>query len=148
MNRSLTSGVAARLGATISAPVNSEVSPKHVVAPSGSSLSMRFPTVGQEASPEVVSLSPHLVETKSSLMEQDSRCFSEAHCTNSCAFREAAAMVLISPWPSIAKPTTGLPVLAIPSTTRPVQLGSMPITTQAATFGLLPVPIHVRKWRL
>ena len=45
----------------------------------GSSLSMRLPTVGQEASPEVVSLSPHLVETKSSGMAHSSRCFSEAH---------------------------------------------------------------------
>src|ERR1700676_2806234 len=141
MNRSLTSRVAARLAHTISAPVNSEVSPKQVVAPSGSSLSTRLATVGQEASPDSVSLSPHFVETKRSLMEQDSRCFSEAHCTNSCALREAAAMVLISPWPSIEKPTTGLPVLAIPSTTRPVQLGSMPITTQAATFRVLAVAL-------
>src|SRR6202035_37382 len=141
MKCSFTSGVAARLAHTISAPVNSEVSPKHVVAPRGSSLSIRLPTVGHEARPEVVSLSPHLVETNSSLMEQDSRCFSEAHCANSCALREAAAMVLISPWPSVAKPTTGSGFLAIPATTRPVQLGSMPITTQAATLGLLPVPI-------
>src|ERR1700693_4903226 len=117
MKRSFTSGVAARLGHTISAPVYLEVSPKQVVAPSGSSLSIRLPTVGQEASPEVVSLSPHLVETKSSLMEQDSRCFSEAHCTNSCALRETAAMVLMSPWPSIEKPTTGLPALVISLTT-------------------------------
>src|ERR1700693_1813444 len=117
MNRSFTSGVAARLADIISAPVNSEVSPKQVGAPSGARFAIRFPTVGQEASPEVVSLSPHLVDTKSSLMEQDSRCFSEAHCTNSCALREAAAMVLISPWPSIAKPTTGLPALVISLTT-------------------------------
>ena len=33
------------------------------------------------------------------------------------------------------KPTTGLPVLAMPSTTRLVQPSSMPITTTAATFG-------------
>ena len=38
-------------------------------------------------------------------------------------------------------PTTGLPVFAMPSTTRPVQLGSMPITTAAATLGFAPVPI-------
>src|SRR5271156_422895 len=145
MNRCFTSGVAARLPHTTSAPVNSEVSPKHVVAPSGSSLSIRFPTVGHDAKPEVVSLSPHLVEIKSSSIEQSSRCFSDAHCTNSCAFRDAVAIVLISPLPSIANPATGLPVAAIPSTTRPVQLGSIPITTHAATFGLQPVPMSVLK---
>src|SRR6478609_7956357 len=45
------------------------------------------------------------------------------------------------------KPITGLPDFAMPSTTRLVQPSSMPITTTAATFGLLPVPISVRKWR-
>ena len=39
----------------------------------------------------------------------------------------------------------GLPVVAIPSTIRPVQPGSMPITTQAATFGFEPMPMSVRK---
>src|SRR5450759_1746915 len=43
------------------------------------------------------------------------------------------------------KPVTGFPVFAMPSTTRPVQLGSIPITMTAATFGLEPVPISVRK---
>ncbi len=56
-------------------------------------------------------------------------------------------MVAMSPCPSIPKPTTGLPVLAMPSTTRLVQLSSMPITTTAATLGLEPVPISVRKNR-
>ena len=56
-------------------------------------------------------------------------------------------MVAMSPWPSMPKPTTGLPVLAMPSTTRPVQPSSMPMTTTAATFGLEPVPISVRKCR-
>src|SRR5579859_7723480 len=112
MNLSATCLVEARLAQTTSAPVSSEVSPKHVVAPSGSSLSIRLPTVGQEAKPEVVSLSPHFVETKSSCNVHSSRCFSEAHCTNSCAFRDAAAMVPMSPVPSIEKPATGFPVLA------------------------------------
>src|SRR3546814_7405286 len=68
-----TSGVAARVAQTCSAPVSSDVSPKQVVAPSSSNLSMKLPTVGLEARPEVVSDSPHLVETHSSLMEQGSR---------------------------------------------------------------------------
>ena len=57
-------------------------------------------------------------------------------------------MVVMSPFPSIANPATGLPVFAMPSTTRPVQPGSMPMTTHAATFGLAPVPIRVRKKQL
>ncbi len=55
-------------------------------------------------------------------------------------------MMAMSPWPSMPKPTTGLPVLAMPSTTRLVQPSSMPMTTTAATFGFEPVPISVRKW--
>src|SRR5258708_10054951 len=107
--------------------------------PLGISLSYMLPTVGQEASPVVVSDSPHLVETHSSPMG-NSACFSSvAHCTYSFALREAAAMVLMSPFCSMAKPVTGLPVLAIPSTTRPVHEGSMPMTTTAATLGLAPV---------
>ena len=47
--------------------------------------------------------------------------------------------------PIFVDPTTGLPVLAMPSTTFLVQLSSMPMTTTAATFGLQPVPISVRK---
>ena len=57
-------------------------------------------------------------------------------------------MVAMSPWPSMPKPMTGLPVLAMPSTTRLVQPSSMPITTTAATFGLEPVPISVRKMQV
>ena len=40
---------------------------------------------------------------------------------------------------------TGLPVSAMPLAIRSVQVGSMPMTTAAATFGLAPVPIMVRK---
>src|SRR3546814_8586216 len=83
-----TSGGAARVAQTCSAPVSSEVSPKQVVAPRSSNLSMKLPTVGLEARPEVVSDSPHLVETHSSLMEQGSRCCSVAHCTSSLARSE------------------------------------------------------------
>src|SRR3546814_19962616 len=68
-----------------------------VVAPSSSNLSMKLPTVGLEARPEVVSDSPHLVDTHSSLIEQGSRCCSVAHCTSSLALREASATTLISP---------------------------------------------------
>src|SRR6185295_280317 len=113
--------------------------------PLGTSLSYMLPTVGQEASPVVVSLSPHLVDTHSSEISHSSRSSSEAHCKKSLALWEAMAMVAISPCPSIPKPTTGLPLLAMPSTTRPVQPSSMPITTTAATFGFEPVPIRVRK---
>src|SRR3546814_2111631 len=86
-----TSGVAALVAQTFSAPVSSDVSPKQVVAPRSSNLSMKLPTVGLEARPEVVSDSPHLVETQSSLIEQGSRCSSVAHCTSSLALREASA---------------------------------------------------------
>ncbi len=40
---------------------------------------------------------------------------------------------------------TGLPVSAMPSAILFAQLGSMPMTTAAATFGLEPVPIMVLK---
>ena len=54
-------------------------------------------------------------------------------------------MVLMSPFCSMAKPSTGLPDLAMPSTILPVHCGSMPITTTPATFGLQPVPMMVRE---
>ncbi len=99
MNFRPISSETARVAQTSSAPVSSEVSPKQVVAPSGSILSIRLPTVGQEPRPEVVSDSPHLVDTQRSEILQGWRCSSEAHCENSCAVCEAAATVLISPWP-------------------------------------------------
>jgi hypothetical protein len=43
------------------------------------------------------------------------------------------------------KPVTGLPVFAIASTTFLAQPSSIQITTTAATFGLEPAPISVRK---
>src|SRR5258707_12155109 len=138
MNLSPISFVAARLAQTTSAPVSSEVSPKQVVAPKGSSLAIRLPPVGQEPRPEVVSLSPDFVETKSSSMEQDSRCFSLAHWTNSRALRQALGMVVMLPLPSIAKPATGLPVFSMPSTVRPVQARSSAFTTPAGTVGVGP----------
>src|SRR5215831_9266474 len=52
---------------------------------------------------------------------------------------------MMSPVPSMPKPVTGLPVFLIPSTTRLVQPSSMPMTTQAATLGLAPVPIIERQ---
>ena len=144
-NFSPTSGVAARAAQICSAPVISEVSPKQVVAPMASTLSITLPTVGLEARPDVVSDSPHFTEIQVSPKAHSSRLSSLAQWTYSLALREAAAMVLWSPFRSMAKPSTGLPVAAMPSTMRPVQAGSMPITTTAATLGLLPVPIRVRK---
>src|SRR5207245_2396834 len=52
---------------------------------------------------------------------------------------------LWSPWPSMPKKETGLPVWAMPSATFFAQVSSMPITTTAATFGFEPVPMSVRK---
>jgi hypothetical protein len=78
-------------------------------------------------------------------MPQTSRRFSLAHCTYSRATLDAFMMVSWSPWPSMPKPATGLPVVAMPSTTFCVQLSSMPMTTTAATLGLQPAPISVRK---
>ena len=145
MNFPATSLSKARFAHSTSAPVSSVVSPKQVVAPIGSILSIRLPTVGQEARPEVVSDSPHLVETQSSSIQHSSRWISVASIRNCCARRLAISMTLRSPWPSMAKPATGLPLFAMPSTTRPVQPGSMPMTITAATFGFVPVPISVRK---
>src|SRR5690606_25579370 len=113
--------------------------------PSGRSLSYILPTVGQDPRPVVVSDSPHLVEIQRSDIAQSSRWSSDAQCTKSLAAREAAAIVAMSPFCSIEKEATGLPVSAMPSAIFLVQPGSMPITTTAATLGLEPVPIMVRK---
>src|SRR6202020_1870711 len=145
MNLAEISGETARAAARCSAPVSSEVSPKQPYNPSGTNLSYMLPTVGQEASPVVVSLSPHLAATHTSVSGHSTRTFSDAKCTNSLAWRDAAATVAMSPFPSMEKPATGLPVLAMPSTTFWVHSGSMPMTTQAATLGFAPVPIMVRK---
>src|ERR1700744_987876 len=109
--------------------------------PSGISLSYMLPTVGHDERPVVVSDSPHFVDTQSSDIAHSSRCSSEAQCRYSLATYDARAIVAISPWPSLPKPVTGFPVLAMPSTTRFVQPSSIPITTTAATFGLEPMPI-------
>src|SRR6218665_2592807 len=136
MKRSLTCGVRQRSATMCSPPVISEVSPNSSVLPVSYSLSKALPTVGLAPQPEVVSLSPHLVETHSSSMAHGWRCLSLAHCTNSRAARLARRMVSWSPWPSMPKPSAGLPVLVMPSTTLRVQLSSMPMTTTAATLGL------------
>jgi hypothetical protein len=104
-----------------------------------------LPTVGQDDRPVVVSLSPHLVETQSSVSGTSSFWSSVAQCTNSLAFHDALRIVSKSPFCSIQNPSTGLPVLAIPSTTCLVHSGSIPITTTAATLGFAPVPMIVRK---
>ena len=63
------------------------------------------------------------------------------------ATRDARSTIVRSPNPSSHIPSTGLPVLAMPSTTRPVQFGSTPITRTAATLGFEPMPIRVRNVR-
>src|SRR5204862_7796201 len=50
-----------------------------------------------------------------------------------------------SPCCSMPKKATGLPVAPMPSATFFAHWSSMPITTTAATLGLEPVPISVRK---
>ncbi|MBG6082391.1 hypothetical protein IWX58_004078 [Rubrivivax gelatinosus] len=143
--RARTASLAQRDSTMCSPPVSSVVSPKHSVLPIVCSLSKALPTVGLAPQPLVVSLSPHLVLTQSSCSAQGSRCFSLAHCRYSRAARLAFRIVWWSPCSSMPKPVTGLPLAAMPSTTRRVQPSSMPMTTTAATFGLLPVPIRVRK---
>src|SRR5215469_12096740 len=113
MNLAEISGDAARAAAKCSAPVSSEVSPKQPYKPCGTSLSYMLPTVGQEARPVVVSLSPHFAAIQTSVNGHSTRTFSEAKCTNSFALREAAATVAISPLPSMENPAAGFPVLAI-----------------------------------
>src|SRR6185436_8850024 len=70
----------ARARARCSPPVISDVSPNTPWMPRGISLSYMLPTVGHEARPVVVSLSPHLVETQRSDTPHCSRCNSDAHC--------------------------------------------------------------------
>ncbi len=95
--------------------------------------------------PDVVSDSPHLVETQRSLSGRSSRRSSEAHCTYCLAACAARFTVSRSPCPSMPKKDTGFPVAAMPSATRFAQPSSMPMTTAAATFGFEPAPISVRK---
>ena len=63
MNSARISGVRQRAATRCSPPVSSVVSPKTSVLPFSQSLSKELPTVGQEPRPEVVSDSPHLVDT-------------------------------------------------------------------------------------
>ena len=77
---------------------------------------------GLAPQPEVVSDSPHLVETHRSFSGRSSRRSSDAHCTNSFAFFEARRMVSWSPCCSMPKQATGLPVAAMPSATFFAQL--------------------------
>src|SRR5665213_407268 len=114
MNFSATAGDAARAAARCSAPVNSEVSPKQPYKPSGTSLSYMAPTLGQDANPVVVSLSPHLAATQSVVTAHSSRTFADAQCTNSFALREAPVTVAIAPSPPMQHPTTGLQLVARP----------------------------------
>src|ERR1700684_2531519 len=116
MNFALISGETARAAAKCSAPVSSEVSPKQPYRPSGTNLSYMLPTVGHEASPVVVSLSPHLAATHTSVSGHSSRTCAVARCTNSLALRDAAATVAISPLPSIQNPATGLTAFSMRST--------------------------------
>ena len=76
--------------------------------PAGSACRTCCRRSGRSASPVVVSLSPHLVDTQSSEMSHSSRCSSVAHCRYSLATREALATVSMSPLPSMPKPVDRL----------------------------------------
>src|SRR3990170_4505643 len=89
----LTSSLRQRAATRCSPPVSSVVSPNTSVVPSAYSLSKALPTVGLEAQPEVVSDSPHLVETHRSFSGRSSRRSSEAHCTYCLAALDARMMV-------------------------------------------------------
>src|SRR5215467_12008666 len=136
MKSSRTLGVRQRAATSCSPPVNSVVSPKTRVTPCGYSLSKALPTQGFAPIPEVVSDSPHFVDTHRSFSGRSSRVCSLAHCTYSFAAFDARMMVSWSPCCSMPKYDTGLPVLAMPSATLFAQPGSMQITTTAATLGL------------
>ena len=60
-------------------------------------LSIKFPTVGVAAKPDVVSDSPHFTEIHRSHNGHSSLCYSDSHITNSCAFVEAFIVVPMSP---------------------------------------------------
>ena len=83
----------------------------------------------------VVSDSPSFVVRMISERSTGSRMSSLASWRNCLATRAARSTIVRSPKPSSHIPSTGLPVLAMPSTTRPVQFGSTPITTTAAMLG-------------
>src|SRR5215831_21290512 len=134
-----------RAATICSPPVSSVVSPNTSVQPASYSLSKALPTVGLDPQPDVVSDSPHLHDTHRSARSHSSRCFSLAHCRYPLAAFDARMMVSWSPCSSIPKPVTGFPVAAMPSTTLLVHPSSIPMTTTAATLGLLPAPINVRK---
>ncbi len=86
--------------------------------------------VGLEASPLVVSGSPHLVETQMSLpFHRHALQFRSVVDELFGLARGHFVMVFKSPCRSMLKPATGLPVSAMPLTTCSVQVGSMPMTT-------------------
>ena len=146
MNFCAISGETARAAARCSAPVSSEVSPKQPYSPSGTSLSYMLPTVGQEASPVVVSLSPHLAATHRSVSAHSSRTFSEARMHELLGLARGGGDgrdVAVALDREARHRLAGLGD-AVDDTVW-VQPGSMPMTMQAATLGLAPVPIMVRK---
>ncbi len=93
MNFSRTAGVAQRSATKCSPPVNSVVSPNTSVVPSGYSLSNALPTVGLAPQPDVVSDSPHLVDTQRLSIGHSSRVSSLAHWTYSRAAFDARMIV-------------------------------------------------------
>jgi hypothetical protein len=93
MKRSRISGVAQRSATMFSPPVISVVSPKQSVVPRGCSLSNALPTVGFEPQPDVVSDSPHFVDTHRSVIGHSTRRCSLAHCRYSFATFEARMIV-------------------------------------------------------
>jgi hypothetical protein len=128
-----------------SAPVSSEVSPNMTVAPMSTSLSTATPSAGFEASPDVVSDSPHFIEAVKAETSTSVLCLSLASWTILAALRDAISMALRSPRPSMDIASTGLPVLAIMSAILLDQESSIPTTMAAATFGFEPVPANMWK---
>ncbi|SAL08090.1 hypothetical protein AWB81_08584 [Caballeronia arationis] len=93
LKRSRTASFAQRAATICSPPVSSEVSPNTSVVPCPYSLSNALPTVGFAPQPEVVSDSPHFVETHRSLSGHSSRSSEVAYCTISLAALEARMIV-------------------------------------------------------
>src|SRR5579884_2050339 len=86
-----------RSATIFSPPVSSVVSPNTSVQPAACSLSNALPTLGLEPQPDVVSDSPHLVDTHKSASLHSLRVCSLAHCTYSLATLDARMTVSWSP---------------------------------------------------
>ncbi len=137
---------AARALHRCSAPVISLVSRTRHRCPWGCGLSYMLPTVGQEERPVVVSLSPHFVEIQRSVIGLSHAAtrsptgrtpWRHRRPSRSPRYRHALD----------AEATTGLPVLAMPSTTIFVHWSSMPITPPPRHSGSTPCRSACEKCR-